>query len=102
MFDGFSRTVGATTFGVDAVVSTLSSIRSFLTSSQLQHSNPNVSSSPWAMILIALLAGGGGGMVVPALNIISPTWSFTATPSFVKDGPGIDIWGAAFVGYVYA
>lgn len=87
MFDGFSRTMGATTMGVDAVLS---------------HPNPLVSSSPWTMVLIGLIAGGGGGLVVPLFRIIEPEWGFTSTPSYIKDGPGIDIWGAALVAYVYA
>lgn len=86
MLDGFTRTMGATSLGLDAVLS---------------HSDQGVRTSPWAMIVIATITGGGGGMIVPMFNIIQPNWAFV-TPPFVRDGPNIDIWGATFVGYVYA
>lgn len=87
LFDGFSRTVGATTFGVDTVLS---------------HPNPALNSSPWAMVLISLIAGGGGGLVVPLLGVGKVEWGFNSTPGWIRDGPNVDIWGAALVGYVYA
>ena len=85
--DGFSRTVGITAFGVDAVRA---------------HPNPALRDSPWAMIVVATLAGGGGGMIVPLFKGFGPEWGFTTTPAWVKDGPGIDIWGASVIGCVYA
>lgn len=87
LFDGFSRTIGATTFGVDTV---------------LAHPNPALNSSPWAMVLISLIAGGGGGLVVPLLGVGRVEWGFRETPGWIREGPGVDIWGAALVGYVYA
>lgn len=87
LVDGFSRIVGITTFGVDTVLS---------------HPNTALRTSPWAMIVVATLAGGGGGMIVPAFKGFSADWSFSNTPGWVKDGPGIDIWGATVIGYVYA
>lgn len=86
LIDGFSRTVGITTFGVDTVLS---------------HPNEAIRNSPWAMILIATLAGGGGGLIVPAFRGFHADWQFT-TPPWVKEGPGIDVWGATVIGYVYA
>lgn len=85
--DGFSRIVGITTFGVDTV---------------LAHPNAALRNSPWAMVLVATIAGGGGGMIVPAFKGFHADWSFTSTPGWVKDGPGIDIWGATLIGYVYS
>ena len=84
--DGFSRITGITTFGVDSV---------------LTHSNPALRNSPWSMVLVALIAGGGGGMILPAIRGFHADWGF-GTPSWVKDGPGVDIWGAGFIGFVYA
>ncbi|SCV69790.1 BQ2448_1184 [Microbotryum intermedium] len=80
--DGFSRVVGMTTLGVDTV---------------LAHPNPALRSSPWAMVLVATLAGGGGGMLVPAMKMFHADWGFDATPAWVRDGPGIDIWGATAI-----
>lgn len=68
----------------------------------LSHPNTALRASPWAMIVIATLSGGGGGMIVPAIKGFGPNWGFTDTPSWVKDGPAIDIWGATVIGYVYA
>lgn len=85
--DGFSRIMGITTLGVDVV---------------LQHPNAALRTSPWAMIVVATIAGGGGGMIVPAFKGFGPNWGFTDTPSWIKDGPSVDIWGATVVGYVYA
>ncbi|GAA5974261.1 hypothetical protein JCM21900_003024 [Sporobolomyces salmonicolor] len=87
LIDGFSRIMGMTTLGVDMV---------------LAHSNPAVRTSPWAMVLIAFISGGGGGMLVPLFKMFGPEWGFTATPGFVKEGLPIDVWSAAFIGYVYA
>ncbi|KAL8280789.1 hypothetical protein RQP46_006793 [Phenoliferia psychrophenolica] len=86
MVDGFSRITGITTFGVDTVLS---------------HPNAALRTSPWAMILVATLAGGGGGLIVPSFRGFHADWSF-ATPPWVKDGPGIDVWGATVIGYVYS
>ncbi|KDE06731.1 hypothetical protein MVLG_02927 [Microbotryum lychnidis-dioicae p1A1 Lamole] len=85
--DGFSRVVGMTTLGVDTV---------------LAHPNPALRNSPWAMVLVATIAGGGGGMLVPAMKMFHADWGFDATPAWVRDGPGVDIWGATVIGYVYA
>ena len=41
-------------------------------------------------------------MLVPTFKGFGPNWGFTDTPSWVKDGPAIDIWGATVIGYVYA
>lgn len=87
LVDGFSRIMGMTTLGVDPVVA---------------HPNQAVRDSPWAMVLIAFVSGGGGGVLVPLLNLFGPEWGFTKTPSFVKDGVPIDVWSAALIGYVYA
>ncbi|GAA6005760.1 hypothetical protein JCM11491_003998 [Sporobolomyces phaffii] len=87
LVDGFSRIMGMTTLGVDTVLS---------------HPNPNVRTSPWAMVLIAFVSGGGGGLLVPMFKMFGPEWGFTATPAFVKDGLPIDVWSAALIGYVYA
>ncbi|GAA5890566.1 hypothetical protein JCM8208_004917 [Rhodotorula glutinis] len=87
VIDGFSRIMGMTTLGVDVV---------------LTHPNEAVRSSPWAMILVAFLSGGGGGMLVPMFKMFGPEWGFTTTPAFVKSGLPIDVWSAAFIGYVYA
>ena len=87
VIDGFSRIMGMTTLGVDVV---------------LTHPNEAVRSSPWAMILVAFLSGGGGGMLVPMFKMFGPEWGFTTTPAFVKTGLPIDVWSAAFIGYVYA
>lgn len=84
--DGFSRIVGITTFGVDTVIS---------------HSDPAVANSPWAMIVIATLAGGGGGLIVPAFKGFHADWAF-GTPPWAKEGPGIDVWGATLIGYIYS
>lgn len=86
LVDGFARTVGITTFGLDTVLS---------------HPNNAVRTSPWAMIAIASIAGGGGGMIVPAFRGFHADWSF-ATPPWVANGPGVDIYGATIIGYVYA
>ena len=86
LVDGFSRIVGITTFGVDTVLS---------------HPNSALRTSPWAMVLVATLAGGGGGLIVPSFNGFHADWAF-ATPPWVKNGPGIDVWGATVIGYVYA
>ncbi|KAI5476447.1 hypothetical protein MNV49_007760 [Pseudohyphozyma bogoriensis] len=85
--DGFSRTFGITTLGVDSVLS---------------HSHPGLRNSPWSMVLVATIAGGGGGLLVPAFRLFSPEWGFNATPPWVTHGPGIDVWGATVIGYVYA
>ncbi|SGY13995.1 BQ5605_C010g06022 [Microbotryum silenes-dioicae] len=85
--DGFSRVVGMTTLGVDTV---------------LAHPNPALRNSPWAMVLVATIAGGGGGMLIPAMKMFHADWGFDATPAWVRDGPGVDIWGATVIGYVYA
>ncbi|KAK4057327.1 hypothetical protein OIO90_001824 [Microbotryomycetes sp. JL221] len=87
MVDGFTRIMGITTLGIDTVLS---------------HPNVALRNSPWAMIAVATLAGGGGGMIVPAFKGFGPEWSLASTPGWVKDGPGIDIWGATVAGYVYA
>ncbi|KAK4048189.1 hypothetical protein OIV83_004894 [Microbotryomycetes sp. JL201] len=87
MVDGFTRIMGITTLGIDTVLS---------------HPNVALRHSPWAMIAVATLAGGGGGMIVPAFKGFGPEWSLASTPGWVKDGPGIDIWGATVAGYVYA
>lgn len=87
LVDGFSRIMGMTTLGVDMV---------------LAHPNNAVRNSPWAMVLIAFLSGGGGGMIVPAFRMFGPEWGFTATPGFIKAGLPIDVWSAGFIGYVYA
>ncbi|GAA5947775.1 hypothetical protein JCM3765_001078 [Sporobolomyces pararoseus] len=87
LVDGFSRIMGMTTLGVDTVIS---------------HPNQVVRDSPWAMILIAFVSGGGGGILVPMFKMFGPEWGFTTTPGFVKDGLPIDVWSAAFIGYVYA
>ena len=87
VIDGFSRIMGMTTLGVDVV---------------LTHPNEAVRSSPWAMILVAFLSGGGGGMLVPMFKMFGPEWGFTTTPAFVKTGLPIDVWSAAFIGCVYA
>lgn len=87
LIDGFSRIMGMTTLGVDVV---------------LTHPNAAVRSSPWAMVLVAFLSGGGGGMLVPMFGMFGPEWGFTTTPSFVKNGLSIDVWSAAFIGYIYA
>ncbi|KAM0789388.1 hypothetical protein ACM66B_000217 [Microbotryomycetes sp. NB124-2] len=87
MVDGFTRIMGITTLGVDTVLS---------------HPNVALRHSPWAMMAVATLAGGGGGMIVPAFKGFGPEWSLASTPGWVKDGPGIDIWGATVAGYVYA
>jgi hypothetical protein len=87
LIDGFSRIMGMTTLGVDTVVS---------------HPNQAVRDSPWAMVLIAFVSGGGGGILVPMFKMFGPEWGFTTTPSFVKDGLPIDVWSAALIGYVYA
>lgn len=87
MVDGFTRIMGITTLGIDTV---------------LAHPNPALRNSPWAMVAVATLAGGGGGMIVPAFQGFGPEWSLAATPAWVKNGPGIDIWGATVIGYVYA
>lgn len=79
--------MGMTTLGVDTVLS---------------HPNPNVRTSPWAMVLVAFVSGGGGGLLVPMFKMFGPEWGFTATPAFVKDGLPIDVWSAALIGYVYA
>lgn len=87
LVDGFSRIVGMTTFGVDTV---------------LAHPNAALRNSPWAMVAVATIAGGGGGMIVPAFRGFHADWGLISTPGWVKDGPGIDIWGATVVGYVYS
>ncbi|GAA5929433.1 uncharacterized protein JCM15063_004148 [Sporobolomyces koalae] len=87
LVDGFSRIMGMTTLGVDTV---------------LTHPNQAVRDSPWAMVLIAFISGGGGGMLVPMFRLFGPDWGFTTTPAFVKDGLPIDVWSAAVIGYVYA
>lgn len=51
--DGFSRVVGITLMGVETVVN---------------HHNPALRNSPWAMLVIGTLAGGGGGIIVPGFN----------------------------------
>lgn len=79
--------MGMTTLGVDTVVT---------------HPNQAVRDSPWAMVLIAFVSGGGGGILVPMFKMFGPEWGFTGTPGFVKDGLPIDVWSAAFIGYVYA
>ncbi|KAK4702169.1 hypothetical protein P7C70_g4058, partial [Phenoliferia sp. Uapishka_3] len=86
LVDGFSRIVGITTFGVDTVLS---------------HPNTALRNSPWSMILVATLAGGGGGLIVPAFKGFHADWAF-ATPPWVTNGPGIDVWGATVIGYVYS
>lgn len=86
LVDGFSRIVGITTFGVDTV---------------LAHPNAALRTSPWAMVLVATLAGGGGGLILPSFRGFHADWSFQ-TPPWVKDGPGIDVWGATVIGYVYS
>lgn len=78
--------MGITSFGLDTVLS---------------HPNNAVRTSPWAMIAIASIAGGGGGMIVPAFRGFHADWSFS-TPPWVANGPGIDIYGATIIGYVYA
>ncbi|POY71143.1 hypothetical protein BMF94_5900 [Rhodotorula taiwanensis] len=87
LVDGFSRIMGMATLGVDVVRA---------------HPNPAVRSSAWAMILTAFISGGGGGMIVPMFRMFGPEWGFTSTPAFVKEGLSIDVWSAAFIGYVYA
>ncbi|GAA6032573.1 hypothetical protein JCM8097_004822 [Rhodosporidiobolus ruineniae] len=85
--DAFSRIMGMTTLGVDVVLS---------------HPNNAVRNSPWAMVLVAFISGGGGGMLVPAFKLFGPEWGFTTTPVWVKNGLPIDVWSAGFIGYVYA
>ncbi|GAA5854161.1 hypothetical protein JCM8547_008249 [Rhodosporidiobolus lusitaniae] len=87
LIDGFSRIMGMTTLGVDVV---------------LTHPNQAVRNSPWAMVLVAFISGGGGGMLVPAFKLFGPEWGFTATPVWVKNGLPIDVWSAGLIGYVYA
>ncbi|GAA6002913.1 hypothetical protein JCM10207_001894 [Rhodosporidiobolus poonsookiae] len=87
LIDGFSRIMGMTTLGVDVV---------------LKHPQQAVRDSPWAMVLVAFISGGGGGMIVPAFRLFGPEWGFTGTPGWVKDGMPIDVWSAGFIGYVYA
>ncbi|BGP16962.1 hypothetical protein JCM10213v2_004971 [Rhodosporidiobolus nylandii] len=87
LIDGFSRIMGMTTLGVDVV---------------LAHPNQAVRTSPWAMVLVAFISGGGGGMIVPAFRLFGPEWGFTGTPAWVKMGMPIDVWSAGFIGYVYA
>ncbi|GAA6062154.1 hypothetical protein JCM10212_002366 [Sporobolomyces blumeae] len=87
LIDGFSRIMGMTTLGVDTVLS---------------HPSQAVRDSPWAMVLIAFVSGGGGGVLVPLFNLFGPEWGFTKTPGFVKEGLPIDVWSAALIGYVYA
>ncbi|GAA6005650.1 uncharacterized protein JCM10292_006726 [Rhodotorula paludigena] len=87
LIDGFSRIMGMTTLGVDVVLS---------------HPNQAVRNSPWAMVLVAFISGGGGGMLVPAFKLFGPSWGFTDTPAWVKNGLNIDVWSAGFIGYVYA
>lgn len=67
----------------------------------LNHSNAALKNNPWTMICIATLAGGGGGMIVPAFRGFHADFAF-GTPPWVATYPGIDIWGATVVGYVYA
>lgn len=87
LIDGFSRIMGMTTLGVDVVLS---------------HPNQAVRNSPWAMVLVAFISGGGGGMLVPTFKLFGPSWGFTDTPAWVKNGLNIDVWSAGFIGYVYA
>ncbi|BGP48994.1 hypothetical protein JCM10450v2_004873 [Rhodotorula kratochvilovae] len=87
VIDGFSRIMGMTTLGVDVA---------------LAHPNQAVRNSPWAIVLVAFLSGGGGGMLVPAFRMFGPEWGFISTPAFVKTGLPIDVWSAGFIGYVYA
>jgi hypothetical protein len=83
--DGFGRTMGATTFAFDVVLS---------------HPLPSVRNSPFAMLLIATITGAGGGLLVPAMGAFTTRWSYN-TPPWLVGLPTVDIWGPPASAAIY-